>query len=488
MIHVVFSKKGMLLAGILVLGVTLLALTALAGMGDNLLQNGDFESGFASVPGCGEVANGWGCFTNGGAADYKFADDTWAPVVKDGQHSQLITISTKRQWGQPDRIAGIYQTVNVQPGKTYLLDLYGIIRADDQDPDPWRYVVEWGVDPNGGTDWTQVQQWHVLPWNRYDPLLNPGPYQHAQVTIQPTTSRITIFIRVRMKWGMWFREVNVNLDGLTLREVTPPSQTPVPQPTVLPITSPTAACLGSNLLTNGNFEGGFGANGVAQGWGSFNNGGRAHYIFFGDNWPPVVKEGQYSQLIKISTVGYAASEADRYAGIYQVVDGLTPGLVYELCFWGIMREEAPHPDEDPYRYRVQWGIAPNGSTNWQDVSTWTEVPWDAIYLWNNPGPMLYYAVRFVAPSSKVTLFLRAWKKWGTPGRVFDVNVDDVRLTLAPPEVQPVCYYTVQPGDTLSAIARRFGTTVDWLVQQNNIQNPDLIYVGQQLQVPCTGGN
>ena len=48
-------------------------------------------------------------------------------------------------------------------------------------------------------------------------------------------------------------------------------------------------------------------------------------------------------------------------------------------------------------------------------------------------------------------------------------------------------YTVQNGDTLAAIARRFSSTVQTLVQRNNIANPDLIYSGQQLVVPDANG-
>jgi LysM repeat protein len=44
-------------------------------------------------------------------------------------------------------------------------------------------------------------------------------------------------------------------------------------------------------------------------------------------------------------------------------------------------------------------------------------------------------------------------------------------------------YTVQPGDTLSEIAIRFGTTVTELVKLNNIKNPNLIYAGQILTLP-----
>ena len=44
-------------------------------------------------------------------------------------------------------------------------------------------------------------------------------------------------------------------------------------------------------------------------------------------------------------------------------------------------------------------------------------------------------------------------------------------------------YTVQPGDTLSAIANRFGVTVDDLVRANRLVDPDQLEVGQQLSIP-----
>jgi len=44
-------------------------------------------------------------------------------------------------------------------------------------------------------------------------------------------------------------------------------------------------------------------------------------------------------------------------------------------------------------------------------------------------------------------------------------------------------YTVQPGDTLTRIAARFGTTVAAIVEANGLVNPDRIYVGQVLLIP-----
>ena len=44
-------------------------------------------------------------------------------------------------------------------------------------------------------------------------------------------------------------------------------------------------------------------------------------------------------------------------------------------------------------------------------------------------------------------------------------------------------YTVQAGDTLSGIARRFGLTVDELVQANRLVDLDRMQIGQQLRIP-----
>ncbi len=58
-------------------------------------------------------------------------------------------------------------------------------------------------------------------------------------------------------------------------------------------------------------------------------------------------------------------------------------------------------------------------------------------------------------------------------------------TAFPPTLVPGGYgtYTVQRGDTLYALARRFNTTVATLAQLNNIVNANLIYPGQVLRVP-----
>ena len=43
-------------------------------------------------------------------------------------------------------------------------------------------------------------------------------------------------------------------------------------------------------------------------------------------------------------------------------------------------------------------------------------------------------------------------------------------------------YAVQSGDTLAKIAKKYNVTVEQLVKWNNIQNPDVLLVGQQLVI------
>lgn len=53
--------------------------------------------------------------------------------------------------------------------------------------------------------------------------------------------------------------------------------------------------------------------------------------------------------------------------------------------------------------------------------------------------------------------------------------------------QPGTRYQVRPGETLSEIAARFGTTVAALVALNHIANPDRVYAGQWLDLPRGSG-
>jgi LysM repeat protein len=490
---------GVALALALLASLTLVNASGLAVTSQELLVNGDFEGGFTYVAGCGMVGKGWGCFTNGGTVAYGFYDDQWAPVVANGSHSQLIELNTMQYAAsEADRYAGIYQTVKLVKGSNYQFKVQGLMREGlrpehkvEPGDDSFRYRVQWGYTADGATDWAKVSNWVELPWDKIDGRTSPTGLQSFTTTFAAPSDKITLFVRVWKKWGTVYRELDVNLDAASLfgpsvkngTATTGTTTTTTTGTTTTTTTTTTAAaCNGKNYVANGDFEGGF-VGGVGKGWTAFNNGGQAAYGFYDEMWGKVIKDGAHGQLIEINTLGLAASDPDRRAGIYQVVKGLKKGTTYELSLYGLMR--ANDSGEDPYRYRVEWGYAAaDADPSQDDVKNWTELSWDDIYPRETPGAMAVFSARFQAPGNKIVLAIRAWKKWGTAQRELDVNLDAIKLVSCPPT--GACTHVVAKGQTLSAIAVKYGTTVAVLAEMNKLVNPNVLLVGQKLVVPCKG--
>ena len=66
-----------------------------------------------------------------------------------------------------------------------------------------------------------------------------------------------------------------------------------------------------------------------------------------------------------------------------------------------------------------------------------------------------------------------------PAEIKKAKLNGFSDNVKPAEIKK---YTVKPGDTLTAIAKQYNTTVAKLVKDNNIKNPDLIFAGQELIV------
>lgn len=482
----------------------------------NVLVNGNFESGFARQPSCGDVGAGWGCFTNGGAAAYGFYDDQWGPTVAEGSHSQLIEISTKGLSAPDhDRYAGIYRTAAVAKGHEYTLSMKGMIRTTVHDGDPWRYRVQVGWTQNGQTDWAQVTNWRDVGWDTYADRNSPGSFSSYSAKFYTEADHVTLFVRLWKKWGVAEEVVSLNLDVIDL---VGPGDTPTATPTATatrtpgyvatpiaeatPIvvvtpaktSAPVTSCSGDNLVANGGFEHGFASTALGMTpnyWQAFTNGGRANYGFYNDMWQPVVVSGASSLLIEINSKGYDSPDANRYAGIAQSIRGLTVGKSYELTVKGILRGDGGGPDD--HRFEAQWGWNRGHNTDWAQVTNWVGVDLGAIAPRTKPGSAGSYTIRFQAPATEITLFLRGWMKWGIAQTEMDLNLDDISLrscstTHTPPPPPAQCTYTVKPGDYLGYIAQHLGVDMGTLAHINQISNPNHIYVGQVLHIPgCQAG-
>lgn len=68
-----------------------------------------------------------------------------------------------------------------------------------------------------------------------------------------------------------------------------------------------------------------------------------------------------------------------------------------------------------------------------------------------------------------------WRFGVTPASIWQLLRDN------PPLLPAI--YTVQPGDTLSSLAAQWQTTVPAIMERNGLQNPNFLRVGQQLVLP-----
>lgn len=83
-------------------------------------------------------------------------------------------------------------------------------------------------------------------------------------------------------------------------------------------------------------------------------------------------------------------------------------------------------------------------------------------------------------------------RWGQPagykyrGCIINPSVIEVEPKKeTKKETTTVYYYTVKKGDTLSAIAKKYGTTYKKIAEYNNIADPNVIKVGQKLKIKVT---
>ncbi len=198
-----------------------------------------------------------------------------------------------------------------------------------------------------------------------------------------------------------------------------------------------------NLLRNGNFEGGFAPNHLALGWESFDN-GDADFSFHIDDWPLVVPEGEFTQMLEIKD----ANLPDRYMGIYQTAD-VEAGGVYTFSMQGLVRTNTGNVEETSYGYRLEVGFDLEGGQDWEAVEEWVELPWDEQKRIQDEFRFDEYTTTLTAESDQLTVFIRAWKKWADAGEG-DYDVDDVRLVAAEPGMPAEPLLPIS-GATLAAI-------------------------------------
>ncbi len=68
----------------------------------------------------------------------------------------------------------------------------------------------------------------------------------------------------------------------------------------------------------------------------------------------------------------------------------------------------------------------------------------------------------------------------------DISIIDMPVEPVAPVAPSTQTYVVQKGDILGRIASKFDISTKKLIEMNNLTNPDVLYVGQELVVPAAG--
>ena len=113
---------------------------------------------------------------------------------------------------------------------------------------------------------------------------------------------------------------------------------------------------------------------------------------------------------------------------------------------------------------------------------------------SSPSPTATKFVVLVAtptsgPTSQVAKSVTATPSRPTPTPTPEPTATPTPVPASPTAVQPTptpagpTTHVVEPGESLYDIAARYGVSVQQLIDVNNIQNPNLIYSGQVLQIP-----
>lgn len=206
---------------------------------NNLIRNGNFEMGFYPVPelgfeppDVGQVPKEWGWFKNSAYGKYNIYNLEGFGLVCPGDVElnalNLGALALHMQsTDQQDARLGVYQTVDVVKGQTYIFSISGTIQSMQGSPkgSDDGHKFELVFDHTGGADWTAIpnEEWTRLPWGEYElEFETSGPEDPDLATIEEystavtaQSNKMTIFIAAWRKWADW-RSVRFMLDCVSL--------------------------------------------------------------------------------------------------------------------------------------------------------------------------------------------------------------------------------------------------------------------------------
>jgi LysM repeat protein len=453
-------RPGVRVLLIAILVMVVLGVQAVLGQPGNLLSNPGLEPPFVDAGGDPRrlVAQGWQpwhvartgsmSFSENLQPEYYAASDTTnglgVPRIRSGSDAQQFSSFFGTFTG------GLYQRVTgVSAGTTYTFSVFAYVWSSALDnaalsDQPGGVRVQVGIDPTGGTNGESAAVvWSPLGSEVYD------AYNAYLVSAAAQGGALTVFVRAQVQNPVKSNVVYVDDAALTGPGVPPTSApvtaTSVPASATIPSTPPTATATPTtppptNIPTLTNTP------------------------ILTNTPPPTLTETPTSTFtVSPSPTIDNTQFPGRY--VYTVQAGDTVAVIAAA-----------------FGSSVDAIIGANGlnANGLIFVGQQLVVPVRLPFVPPTATPATGAVVTLpplatTAPTSQPTTVPTV------PPTVVPTSAP-VQPTSAPP-AELTTTYVVRPGDTLSGIAARFGTTVGALSRLNNISNANMIYFGQRLIVP-----
>ncbi|PJF43253.1 MAG: hypothetical protein CUN50_00715 [Candidatus Thermofonsia Clade 1 bacterium] len=403
----------------------------------NLLQNPGFEGDYQPFEGDANrrVAPGWAPWN----APRSAGDPSWANVTPQSQRARNPNRVRSGEGAQElfelfaTFTGGVYQRVNVASGAplrfSAFLNVWSTTRDDpDRSLEPAAVTLQVGIDPQGGTNGTSSAIIWSEPQRFYD------EYRQLSVTATAAANTVTVFVRAIFLEPVRHNHVYIDDATLVVTSGTLPTSTPV---AILPTETPAIA-------------------------------------------PTATPEGVIPTIIATlppspTPEGFIASPTPE--GIFVTS---TPGGIFvtNTPFFPTPTSDVLSALPGRINYTVVAGDTLIG------IAARFNSRVDAIVLLNNLNLNAFLRIgqRLVIPVPAVQPTVTQPALFGTPTAPVDVAI------LNGPTVNGIGTYIMQRGDTLEAVARRYNTTVQYLVRLNGIVNPNALVIGQVLAVPGPGNN
>lgn len=147
----------------------------------------------------------------------------------------------------------------------------------------------------------------------------------------------------------------------------------------------------------------------------------------------------------------------------------------------------PKPELSPAPHGLRTALAQLGAAlvpGALAASTVTTNAAPAVYTVEPGDSMSSVAQRYgLSTASVLALNGLSWRSVIFPGQVLTLTTAPVKTTAPPPAVTQAGRYTIVKGDTISAIAQRFDVTTQSILAANRLSRSTIIYPGQTLTIP-----